>query len=158
MTRPTALLFLFTIACAVSLAACQPTTPATENDSTVAPVTSPAVSAPPSDTATGSTSMRSPAPGETMIKSEQTYTTPAGEEKVGFVLFVDADGVVTGAETEMLAKAPTSVMRQKSFAAELPTVITGKKLSELTKIDRVGGSSLTTGAFNKALIDLNAQL
>jgi len=158
MPRPTAFLFLFTIVCAVSLAACQPAAPATETDDAMVPATSPAASAPPSDTASGSTSMRSPAPGETMIKSEQSYVTPAGEEKVGFVLFVDADGVVTAAETEMLAKAPTSVMRQKSFAAVLPTVITGKKLSELTKVDRVGGSSLTTGAFNKALTELNAQL
>lgn len=102
--------------------------------------------------------MHSPAPGEKMVKSEQTYTTPAGEEKVAFVVYVDANGVVTDAETTIGAKAPTSVMRQKSFAAELPTVLKGKKLSELTKIDRVGGSSLTTGAFNKALTDLKAQI
>lgn len=156
MSRPTAFLFLFTIVCAVSLAACAPSAQSTKTDASTPPVAE--ASSSPTDANTGTTAMHSPAPGEKMIKSEQTYTTPAGEEKVTFVLYVDATGVVTEAETTIEAKAPTSVMRQKSFAAELPTVIKGKKLSELSKIDRVGGSSLTTGAFNKALSDLKTQI
>jgi len=147
MTRPTALLFLFTIVCAVSLAACSPTTQSTNTDPTTAPVA-----------AADANNMRSPVSGEKMLKSQQTYSSPAGDEKVAFTIYVDASGVVTEAVTTVEAKAPISVTRQKSFASELPSVIKGKKLSELTKIDRVGGSSLTTGAFNKALTDLKTQI
>ncbi|MBW7944427.1 hypothetical protein H3C70_03445 [Patescibacteria group bacterium] len=157
MSRPTAFLFLFTVVCAVSLAACQPT-------STEAPAsTPPAASSQPSEstnpeTGSSSTDQRSPEAGEETVSVETSYVTPAGEEKVGFTLYVDANGVITDAYTNQQAKAPTSVMRQKSFAAELPTVLKGKKLSELESVDRVGGSSLTTGAFNKALTELKAQL
>jgi hypothetical protein len=77
---------------------------------------------------------------------------------VGFTLVVDNNGVITDAQTEVMGVAPTSKMRQESFAKELPKVVVGKKLADLTKVDRVGGSSLTTGAFNAALAKLKAQL
>jgi hypothetical protein len=157
MTRPTAFLFMFTIVCALSLAACQPaSSPAVESSPTV--TASPASSPAPTETSTSSTSLRAPEAGEKVAQIQEKYTTPAGEETVTFAVFVDAKGVITDAETAIEAKAPTSVMRQKSFAAELPTVIKGKKLSELENVDRVGGSSLTTAAFNKALSSLKTQL
>lgn len=89
---------------------------------------------------------------------ETAYMSPAGEEKVAFMVTVDEEGIIIDANTNVLAKSPISVTRQESFASDLPTAITGKKLSELTQIDRVGGSSLTTGAFNESLEDLKAQL
>lgn len=93
-----------------------------------------------------------------IVSVETAYMSPAGEEKVAFMVYVDANGVVTNAETGVMAKSPISVTRQESFAQELPTAIVGMKLSELNSIDRVGGSSLTTGAFNEALVELKAQL
>ena len=92
------------------------------------------------------------------LADQETYQSPAGPEKVAFTLTVDQQGVITDAQTENMAVAPTSKMRQDSFAKELPKAIVGKKLANLTKIDRVGGSSLTTGAFNAALVKLKAQL
>lgn len=89
---------------------------------------------------------------------ETTYETPAGEEPVVFTVVVDTQGVIVDAQTEVLAKAPISIVRQESFSEALPEQIMGKKLSELTSVDRVGGSSLTTGAFNAALADMKAQL
>lgn len=86
------------------------------------------------------------------------YTSPAGAEEVGFTIMVDKAGVITGATTNVLATAPISKMRQESFAKELPAAITGKKLSDLEKIDKVGGSSLTTNAFNDSLAKLKAQI
>lgn len=92
------------------------------------------------------------------LSTTTSYQSPAGEEQVGFSLTVDQNGVITDAETEVLGKAPTSVMRQESFAEEFPSVLVGKKLSELESVDRIGGSSLTTEAFNEAIDDLRAQI
>jgi hypothetical protein len=106
-----------------------------------------------------------PVSGENTQQAEGTsltvitsYQSPAAEEMVSFSLTVDREGVITSGTTEVLAKNPTSIQRQTAFAAEFPTALTGKKLTELEKVDRIGGSSLTTGAFNKALADFKAQL
>jgi hypothetical protein len=117
-----------------------------------------------SETSLESTSNINPSEGgaqQEMVKvvaTEGEYESPAGEEKVGFALTVDDNGVISNVETEVLATAPISVMRQESFAKELPSVLVGKKLMDLESIDRVGGSSLTTASFNEALVDLKAQL
>ena len=87
-----------------------------------------------------------------------SYGNPAGSDEVGFVLALDDNGVIVNATTEVLATHDISKARQAAFASGLGTAIQGKKLSELTAIDRVGGSSLTTNAFNKALPELKAQL
>lgn len=80
-----------------------------------------------------------------------SYKNPGGEDEVGFSVTVDEAGIITAANVEVLAKNPTSVKRQEAFAAGLPQAIQGKKLSELTAIDKVGGSSLTTDSFNASL-------
>lgn len=89
---------------------------------------------------------------------QTSYKNPGGSDEVGFIVMVGNDGVITDAQTEVLAVNPISKMRQQAFAEGLPAAIKGKKLSELSAIDRVGGSSLTTGAFNAALPELKAQL
>jgi hypothetical protein len=99
-----------------------------------------------------------PAARTVSVKTSYTDPSPEGTEQVGFTLELDASGVITGAITEVLAIDPIGKMRQESFAKNLPAAIVGKKLSEIDKIDRVGGSSLTTGAFNKSLADLKAQM
>lgn len=91
------------------------------------------------------------------VQLETEYQSPAGPEKVAFSLEVDAAGTIVAANTTVLGKAPTSIMRQEKFKAELPAAVVGKKLADLTQLDRVGGSSLTTGAFNAALDKLKAQ-
>ena len=73
-------------------------------------------------------------------------------------MFVDDAGTVVDAKTEVLAKAPISIMRQESFQKDFPEAVIGKKIAGLENIDRVGGSSLTTGAFNNALAELKEQL
>lgn len=93
-----------------------------------------------------------------MATVNTSYTNPGGSDDVSFTLTVDKDGVITKAETGILAKNPTSKKRQETFAEALPAVIVGKKLSELSNIDRVGGSSLTTNAFNASLAQLKSQI
>lgn len=87
-----------------------------------------------------------------------SYKSPAGAEQIGFIVVIDKDGVVTGAEAIPMAENEKSVMFQGNFAKAFPGVVTGKKLSDLEKIDRTGGASLTTGAFNIALASLKADL
>lgn len=77
--------------------------------------------------------------------------------EVRFTLGLDAAGVITSVA---LVEDSTGVAsdKQKEFAGELEVVIKGKKLSELSTVDRIGTSSYTTNAFNSAIDKLKAQL
>jgi hypothetical protein len=86
------------------------------------------------------------------------YKNPGGEDEVGYSITVDENDVITKVGVEVLAKNPTSKLRQEAFAAGLPGAIQGKKITELTSIDKVGGSSLTTASFNASLAQLKAEL
>lgn len=97
-------------------------------------------------------------PGERTVRVQTRYQNPGGSDEVGFVVTVGGDSIITDAQTEVLAVNPTSKDRQEAFAAELPAALRGKKLSELTALDRVGGSSLTTDAFNAMFPQLKSQL
>lgn len=92
------------------------------------------------------------------ISVTTTYTNPAGEDQIRFILMVDDTGVILDAKTEILATHDVSKKRQMAFAEGLPAVVNGKKLSQLTGIDRVGASSLTTQAFNSSINQLKSQL
>lgn len=152
MTRSTILTLGFILTSAMLFTACQ-----------ILPQSTPTP-----DTQTGQQQTASPAPESSSVSAttqtrsiaqiETTYTSPAGEERVGFKIIVDDEGVITDAQTTVYATAPISLTRQENFAKELPAALKGKKLATLTSIDRVGGSSLTTGAFNKALEQLKSQI
>lgn len=149
MSQSTALTLGFILTSALLFTACQlqPTTPT--------PTPTPAVQ---EETVSASPEVMTQETSANTAQTETSYMSPAGEEKVGFTIVVDDQGIITDAQTTVLAKAPTSVMRQESFAKELPTVLVGKELASLTQVDRVGGSSLTTGAFNAALDELKSQI
>lgn len=154
MSRHTAFLFSFVLASALILSACQPNSTAPSPEPTLAPVMETDTTGDPSEVP----GLEEAAPGDQEVSVETTYQSPAQLENVSFTLSVDEEGVITRAESTVLAEHPISIMRQESFAAEFPAALQGKKLAELTQVDRIGGSSLTTGAFNRALADLKAQL
>lgn len=87
-----------------------------------------------------------------------TYTDPAGEAEVGFTVLVDGNGTIVDVSAEVLGKNDITKIRQTAFAEGFAEAVRGKKLSELAAIDRVGGSSLTTKAFNDSIDELRAQL
>lgn len=95
---------------------------------------------------------------EKKVSIKTSYENPAGSDEVGFSLTVNSEGVIVATETEVLAIHDISKKRQDAFASDLTAALQGKKLSDLSPIDRVGGSSLTTGAFNQAIPQLKAQL
>ncbi len=85
------------------------------------------------------------------------WATEDKEDTLRFVLTVDKDGVIINAQT--LDAATNQVPEKKiEFNEGLVLTLKGKKLSELTAIDKIGTSSLTTKAFNDALGDLKSQL
>ena len=92
------------------------------------------------------------------LRSETSYKTPGGKYNIVFVLGVDANGIIRDTTVEILTQNKTSKGKQESFAAGLSEVLVGKDLKTLSDIDRVGGASLTTSAFNAALAGLKAQM
>lgn len=171
MSKSTALLLSVTIVSSLLLAACQPQsstitpepTPMTEEK--MVPTGTEESSVPEGDTMTKDESMTTETSSDSMSLAEgkkvstiAKYQSPAGEEQVGFTLVVDDAGVIVDGKTDVLGKAPTSILRQEAFSKEFVTAVKGKKLKDLNKVDRIGGSSLTTGAFNKALTELKSQV
>jgi len=97
------------------------------------------------------------ADGTRRASAVTTYEVPDGSDHVRFSVIVDAEGTILGVALE---EAETHVVseHQKEFADELTHVIAGKKLSELTTLDKVGKSSLTTQAFNSVIAELQGQI
>ncbi len=77
-----------------------------------------------------------------------SYQSPAGPEEVGVTLTLQAD-VVTAVEVEPMPDNPTTTMYQERFAGGISEAIVGQKLDDLA-VDKVAGSSLTSGGFNEA--------
>lgn len=92
------------------------------------------------------------------VSAVATYESPGGTDKVRFTISLDASGVVEAVKSTDVLKGDTVSENLAKFSQNLILVIRGKKLSELTSIDRVGTSSLTTAAFNAVLPDLQKQL
>jgi len=95
--------------------------------------------------------MATTAAGETFNQSV-FYNNPAGGDMVRFSMTVDQAGTITAVETEVKAVNQVSVGLQNKFKDAVGNAVVGKKLSEL-KVDRIGGASLTTGAFKKFLTE-----
>ncbi|CAN5202615.1 hypothetical protein BH11ACT4_BH11ACT4_01110 [soil metagenome] len=113
-------------------------------------------------TATASTTAQAPQASSTSSGSttagtvkDGTYTesadyqAPSGTEKVDVTLTL-AGGVVTAVTVTGHATDPEAKLHQGQFAGGIAAVVVGKKITEL-KVDKVGGSSLTSGGFNKAV-------
>lgn len=86
-----------------------------------------------------------------------SYEVPDGQEQNTLRLALK-DGVVTKLEIGVTTKIGESLLPQRSFQKAIDKQVVGRKLSDLTKIDTVGGASLTTAAFNEAIAKLQGQL
>lgn len=84
--------------------------------------------------------------------SEVTYLTPIRKEYKLDVELSVKDGIVTGAEVTYSQGAEKDPNAQR-FEAAYRTEVIGKSLESIN-LSRVGGASLTTGAFNKALAEI----
>jgi len=97
-------------------------------------------------------------PGLKEVSAEVTYDTPGDyPDHLRFVVTLDGEGAIQSIQTfdAETGKVPE---KKKEFTEQINVLLKGKKLSELSAIDKVGKSSLTTDAFNQALGDLKAKL
>jgi hypothetical protein len=86
--------------------------------------------------------------------AQTNYRTPGGAYKITVSLTVK-DDVVTNSNVSYDASTAKDVHSQ-AFSAAYKSQVVSKNL-EAINLSRVGGSSLTTGAFNKALTEIKAQ-
>jgi len=86
-----------------------------------------------------------------------SYPFPGGDEVNKLVITLDK-GVIKNVEVGVETKIDASIRYQERFAKEIPQILVGKKLAEVGPVDKVSGATLTTNAFNEALIRLKQQL
>jgi hypothetical protein len=98
-------------------------------------------------TTPASTGTGTPSTALTTKTDIMTYTTPAGSDSIEFSLTID-NGVITSVMVTPKAENGISKMRQESFSKAISSEVVGKKIADL-HLSAVGGSSLTTGAFNQ---------
>lgn len=90
------------------------------------------------------------------IHEKVSYQTPESTEKVDFVFTVDS-GVVKDLALISAPVEDKSKKFQAKFMSAITSQVVGKKISEIGTFDRVGGASLTTPAFNQAVVMLKTQ-
>ncbi len=81
---------------------------------------------------------------------EGSYRTPETVETIEVTLTI-ADDIVTDVQVSGDPVAPESRNYQGQFIAGISDVVVGRKLDEL-QVDRVAGSSLTSGGFDQAVV------
>lgn len=103
-------------------------------------------SAPTSDTGSGTSSGTYK---DGTYTESADYQAPSGTETVDVTLTL-ADNVITAVEVTGHATDPEAKLHQGEFRDGISNEVVGKNIDEI-QVDRVGGSSLTSGGFNKAV-------
>lgn len=97
----------------------------------------------------GSTAMEAGSYKDGEYEASGTYTSPAGQETVDVSLTLKS-GVVETIEFTGNATNEKSVFMQGMFKDNFMPLVVGKNIDEV-KLDKVSGSSLTSGGFNDAI-------
>ncbi|CAL4860153.1 FMN-binding protein [Microbacterium sp. MM2322] len=87
--------------------------------------------------------------------AEGTYQTPETVEKIKVTLTIASD-VVTDVEVTGDPQARETTQYQGEFIGGIKDAAVGKKLADLS-VDKVGGSSLTSGGFNAAVKEIRTE-
>jgi uncharacterized protein with FMN-binding domain len=82
------------------------------------------------------------------------YSAPSGTETVEVTITL-ADNVITAVEVVGGASDPEARLHQGEFIDGIQGVVVGKNIDEI-QVDKVGGSSLTSGGFNRAVDAIKA--
>lgn len=86
--------------------------------------------------------------------AEGSYQAPSGTESVDVTITLKGD-VISSVEVVGNATDPQAKQHQGEFIAGISDVVVGKDIDTI-KVDKVGGSSLTSGGFNKAVQEIKA--
>ena len=137
------------IAGALVLAGCSGSTEAATDD------TSSSDSSSGSSGSTSSDATTSGSYADGTYSAEGSYQTPETVETISVTLTL-ADGVVTEVEVTGDPQARETEQYQGQFIAGISDEVVGQNIDELS-VDRVAGSSLTSGGFNQAVDEIKAQ-
>lgn len=99
-----------------------------------------------------SASGTAPAPGtyaNGTYTESATYQAPSGTEAVDVTISL-TDNVITDVQVTGHATDPQAKLHQGQFSDGIAGVVVGKRIDEI-QVDKVGGSSLTSGGFNAAV-------
>ncbi len=146
LTKSTSVALFAGLALTGALAACSPTTvdeAETETETTETDTT---------ETDTGSSGGGSFADG--VYTASGDYQAPSGTESVEVNLSL-MGGVITAVEVIGDATDPQAKIHQGEFISGIGPIVVGKDIDSI-QVDKVGGSSLTSGGFNKAIEAIKA--
>lgn len=87
--------------------------------------------------------------------ADGTYRTPGGVEQISVTVDLN-DGVIDSVSVAGDPRAPESQQYQGQFISGISEVVVGKSIDEIS-VDRVAGSSLTSGGFNDAIEQIKTQ-
>lgn len=87
--------------------------------------------------------------------AEGTYQTPETVEKISVTLTLESNKV-TAVEVTGDPQARETEQYQSEFIGGIQDEVVGKNLDDLS-VDRVGGSSLTSGGFNAAVAEIRTE-
>ena len=83
-----------------------------------------------------------------------SYQAPSGTESVDVTVTLK-DDVITDVTVVGNATDPQAMKHQGEFIGGIADVVVGKDINSI-QVDKVGGSSLTSGGFNKAVEEIKA--
>lgn len=126
----------------------QPTEAGDATDATLTPEPTTATAAPADDAAAGSTYT------DGSYTASADYQSPNGTESVKVTITL-ADDVVSAVEVVGSGDNPDSRRYQGMFIDNIASVVVGKEIDSLA-VDKVAGSSLTSGGFNAAVEAIKA--
>jgi len=126
-----------------ALAGCAPAATTTTDDPTTEPETT--------ETEAPSTESGTDAGAYTdgTYTESGTYQAPSGTETVDVTVTL-AGGVITDLTVVGEATDPQAKLHQGEFISGINAIVVGKNIDEIS-VDKVGGSSLTSGGFNAAI-------
>ncbi len=84
-----------------------------------------------------------------------SYQSPNGTESIDVTLTLEGD-VITAVEVVGNGESPDSKRYQGEFIDGIADEVVGVDIDDIS-VDRVGGSSLTSGGFNQAVADIKEQ-
>lgn len=87
--------------------------------------------------------------------ADGTYRSPQGQETVGVQLTLAA-GTVTAVKITEHPSNPNTRKFQGEFSGGIAAQVVGRSIDEL-KVEKVAGSSLTSGGFNEAVEKIKAE-
>lgn len=140
MPRPTrTILFAAGATATALLAACGP------QAEEVGPATTPESSGADGDPVEMPTAF---SPGD--YEATGSYQTPGGVQSVDVEVTLEADGTIVDVDVDGNAEGGNSEQFQDKFESGIEAQVEGRKITEL-EVDKVSGSSLTSGGFNDAI-------